>query len=376
MPGVFPDSSSTRNGRGIAMPKKLLNTLKYGSSKTKKKLYLMFGILAAGVVLTVIALILGNLMLGLAAFTVLFIDGLILFNTSFEQKTVSVNRPERQEKTKKGKKAKAEKAEQEEDTPGALEWLSSEKKTKDEAGEEIEENRAVGGNPLVKYDEKKIKKLMVAYKVKKHHVPVMIDMCQAEKIVQSPAYLWNDATYLYFLVLEEEPRLIKSRLSESDTIHIRRGMTARPMEEYLEMNEPSVVSMIFGSLLPKYYKVENSPYRTEYRKNQYSAAPGIWCTSASVKNLLKILPDRFVLEDGKTDGESTYYQEIYIARLLYWDGVYSGQEYKEKVLEILNGLIRAELAESIVMEYLNAMLMKGLIPREYADYVISKRKVK
>lgn len=361
------------------MPKKLINTLKYGSSRTKRKIYLMFGILAAGVVLSVVALVLGNLMLGLAAFVMLFVDGMILFNTSFEQKTVSVKHGKQ---TKKAKKTKKDKQKQEENGPGALEWLSSEKKDtkkvkpEEEENPEEEEKPEKDANPLVQYDEKKLKKLMVAYKVKKHHVQVMIDMCQAEKIVQSPAYMWNDASYLYFLVLGEEPRLIKSRLSDSDTIHIRRGMTARPMEEYPQMNEPSLVSMIFGSLLPKYYKVENGAYRMEYRKNLYSAAPGIWCTSSSVKNMLKLLPGRFVLDDGKTEGESVYYQEIYIARVMYWDGIYSGQEYKEKVLETLAGLIQAEIAESTVMEYLNAMLMKGLIPREYAEYVISKRKVK
>jgi len=133
--------------------------------------------------------------------------------------------------------------------------------------------------------------------------------------------------------------------------------------------------MVFGSLLPKYYKKEDSPYRMEYRKNLYSAAPGIWCTSASVKNMLKLLPERFELDDGKNEDESVYYQEIYNARVMYWDGIYSGQEYKEKVLDVLGGLIHAELGDSTVKEYLNAMLRKGLIPREYAEYVLSKRKI-
>ena len=352
------------------MPKKLINTLKYGSRRTKAKLYLMFGILAAGVVLEVTALVLGNVLLGLAGFVVIFMDGLILFNTSFEEKTVSVTPKER---PKKAAKQKKEKKQTEEDGPGALEWVSTEKKNTVRAEEEETD---YGKNPLAKYGEKELKKLLVAYKVKKHHVPVLIDLCSAEKIVQSPAYVWNDATYLYFLVLEAEPRLLKSRLSESGTIHIRRGMTARPMEEYPELNDKSVVSMIFGGLLPKYYTVESSPYRVEYRKNMYSAAPGIWCSSGSVKNLLKILSARFVLDDGKTDGESVYYQEIYIAKVMFYDGIYSAQEYKERVLEVLGELIRAEIAGETVLEYLNAMMAKGLIPREYAEYVIAKRKVK
>ena len=72
------------------MPGKLINTLKYGSSRTKRKIYLMFGILAVGVVLMVAAVMLESEKLGLVAFLMIFIDGMILFNTSFEQKTVSV----------------------------------------------------------------------------------------------------------------------------------------------------------------------------------------------------------------------------------------------------------------------------------------------
>lgn len=355
------------------MPKKLINTLKYGSGRTKRKLYLLLGVLAAGVVVTVAALIAKSVLLGLMAFCIIFVDGIILLNTSFEQKTVVAEPKESRKRSKEKKKEKVEG--EEEDQPGALEWVPAEKKEK-EAEENSEDEAVSEENPLLKYDEKKLKKLFVAYKVKKHHVPVMIDMCQAERIVQSPAYMWKDANYLYFLVLEEEPRLLKSRLSESDTIHIRRGMSARPMEEYSEMNEPSMISMIFGGLLPKYYKVESSPYRSEFRKNLYSAASGIWCTSASVKNMLKLLPARFTLDGGKIEEESIYYQEIYIARVMCWDGVYSGQEYKEKVLEILGELIRADFSDITVRQYIDTMVIKGLIPQEYAEYVFAKRKVK
>lgn len=368
------------------MPGKLINTLKYGSSRTKRKIYMMFGILATGAVLTVAAIIYGNEFLGLAAFLVIFIDGLILFNTSFEQKEVSVKKKE----------------EAEDDEPGALEWISSEKKDKkkkdadleDEEEQEAEDEKdeekkdekkgkTIGElqeeevNPLLQYDEKKLKKIMVAYKVKKHHVTVMIDSCQTERIIQSPAYMWKDSSYLYFLVLEEEPRLIKSPIGDSGAIHIRRGVTARPLEEYSDMNEPSVVSMVFGGLLPKYYKVDSSAYRTDYRKNLYSAAPGIWCTSASVKNMTKLLPDNFILDDNsKIANESDYYQEIYIARLMCWDGIYSGQEYKDKVLSVLGGLVKSQLSDGTVREYLNQMMMKGLIPKEYVEFALSKRKIK
>lgn len=350
------------------MVHKIIDTLKYGSGRTKRKLYLIAGAFLAGIILVITALIMSKLVPGLVGGFLLLAGGFVMMNASFAQKTVEVASREKKQRSRVGKTKpqkeeggleNAEEGKKQEDEPGALEWIPSENK-----------------NPLVQYDKKKLKKLFVAYKVQKHHVPVMIDFCQAERILQSPAYMWNDAKYLYFLVLREQPRLIKSPLADSDVVLIRRGVAARPMEEYLEMNEPSMLSMIFGKLLPNYYMVEVNPYKTESRKNLYSAAPGIWCTSASVKNMLKILPDRFILEDGKTENESIYYQEVYNARIMFWDGIYSGQEYKEKVLDILNELILVDISEETVMDYVNAMMFKGLIPKEYADYVISKRKVR
>ena len=338
------------------MFKKLLDTLKYGSSHTKRKLYLLLGALLAGSVLLLLAFVLHNPVLGLLGFVVLLTDGLVILNTSFDQKTVGVEQKERKFRLPAFHFPKMG-----EEEPGALEWIPSDDK-----------------NPLKQYNKQNLKKLFVKYKVKKHHVPIMIDYCREERIMQSPAYLWNDANYLYFLVLQESPRLIKSPIADSEAVLIRRGVTAKPMEEYLEMSESpssSLVSMVFGKLLPKYYEVEINPYKKENRKNLYSAAPGIWCTSGSVKNMLKILPDRFILEDGKTENESIFYQEIYNARLMFWDGIYTANEYKEKVLAVLNELILIEISEETVAEYINALLMKGLIPKEYADYVIQKRKV-
>jgi len=330
---------------------KIIDTLKYGSGHTKRKLYLWAGTLAVGIILVILAFVFDSFVLGLLGFVALLIDGLSMINTSFVQKEVQVA----------SKTQKKEETKEDEDEPGALEWIPS-----------------GGKNPFVQYDKKNLKKLFVKYKVKKHHVPIMIDICREERIIQSPAYLWNDANYLYFLVLQDSPKLIKSPLTDSEVILIRRGVAAKPMEEYLEMSESgstSLVSLVFGKLLPSYYDVDINPYKKETRKNLYSAAPGIWCTSASVKNMLKILPDRFILEDGKTENESIFYQEIYNARLMFWDGIYTANEYKEKVLAILNELILIEISEETVAEYINALLMKGLIPKEYADYVIQKRKV-
>lgn len=337
------------------MAGKIRNTLKYGDKRTKGKLYLMFGMLAAGVLLLFVSLLTTSLLLGIVAFLALFTDVLVLINSNFSKKEITMQRvPE---------KKKSDAVEHE---YGALEWMPTEKREK-KVEKEADEN------PLLSYDTKKMKKIMVAYKVKREHVPVMIDYCPAERISQCPAYVWKDMQYLYFLLLEEEPRMIKTRLEEADAIHIRRGVPARPSQEYSNMKEKSLVSKLFSEYLPNYYQANQEGLRTEYRKNLYSAAPGVWCTAASVKNLLKLLPERFLLDDGRMAGESEYYQEVSVSRILYWDGVYTAEEYKQKVTKTLAMLADADVSNEVFHTYLARIVLKGLIPQEYADYAISRR---
>ncbi len=345
------------------MLKKLINTLKYGSIKTKQKLYTMIGFLVVGIGLLVTAIVLGNLVIGIFSFVIIFVDGLILSNTSFEQKSISV---------KKGSKLERDEKKKGEDEPGALEWLSSEKKEKKEKEEEEVEEKEEE-NPLVQYDDKKLKKLFVKYKVKKEHVTILIDECRAEKIYECPAYMWKDKSYMYFLLLEKEARMIKFPCKDIGDIVIRRGVLARPAEEYNELQENRVIHMIFGSLLPKYYQKTNS-YRNEYQKNLYSVGSGIWCTSGSVSNMLKILPSKFSLEDNRIDTMNSYYREIYIARVLFFDGILSPKQYKEKVLETLSTLVKSDLSDGIIQDYLSQMQMTGLLPKEYVDFALSKRR--
>ena len=111
-------------GKGKSnMLEKIINTLKYGSTKTKQKIYTMLGFLVIGIGLLIASIVLSNWIFGIFAFAIIFIDGLILANTSFEQKSISV---------KKGSKLEKELKKEEEEQPGALEWLSSEKKEKKE----------------------------------------------------------------------------------------------------------------------------------------------------------------------------------------------------------------------------------------------------
>ena len=341
------------------MLEKLINTLRYGNAKTKQKLYFILVFFVVGIVFLITAIVFQNVLFGLLAFLVLFVDGLTLFNTSFEQKSISVKKEEKEKKDSK---------KEDEEEPGALEWVFGEKKEQEE--EKVKEEDE---NPLVQYDDKKLKKLFVKYKVKKEHVTILIDECRAEKIYECPAYMWKDRVYLYFLLLEKEARMIKFPCKDIEDIIVRRGVLARPADEYQELQENRVIHMIFGELLPKYYQKEKS-YRKEYQKNLYSVVSGIWCTSGSVSNMLKILPSKFSLEDNRLDNMNSYYREIYIARVLFFDGILSPKQYKEKVLETLSALVKSDLSDGTIQDYLSQMMMTGLLPKEYVDFALSKRR--
>lgn len=357
------------------------NTLRYGNKKTKRLLYVLIGLGVLAVFLGIFALIFGNAVLGVLAATMLFTDVFILAKTNFskmsmqeqEEKQRAERRKaesvKRREERKQKKENKTE--DSEEEAHGALEWVFSEKKQKEKEQKE-EEQQPV--KSLQQYDEKQMKKVFIAYKVKREHVPIMIDYCQTEHISQCPAYLWKDNEFLYFLLLEEEARMVKHPISEVDGIHIRRGVPAKPSAEYPAMQEKSLVSRVFTPYLPNYYRKEVGTYM-EYKKNCYSLAEGIWCTSASVQNMLKILQREFYIEDDKvnSDDYSPYFRKIYIDRILYRDAVLSASDYDKKVRETLTSLAHADISEDTFHYYLAQMVMGNLVPQEYADFAVSKR---
>ena len=151
------------------MAGKIINTLKYGDRKTKGKLTMMIGVLAVGIVILLIAFGISSMMLGAVAFLILLVDVLVLMNTAFGTKEITVRKQIQNS------------------PPDAMAAL-------DEIPEEVK-------NPLATYDEVKLRKAMHAYKVKREHVLIMIDYCQSEQVSQCPAYAWKDYNYVYFLLL-------------------------------------------------------------------------------------------------------------------------------------------------------------------------------
>ena len=60
--------------------------------------------------------------------------------------------------------------------------------------------------------------------------------------------------------------------------------------------------------------------------------------------------------------------------MLFFDGILNPKQYKEKVLETLSTLVKSDLSDSTIQDYLSQMMMTGLLPKEYVDFALSKRR--
>ncbi|MCR5584962.1 MAG: hypothetical protein K6F63_05955 [Lachnospiraceae bacterium] len=380
----------------------IFNTFKYGNARTKFALLLMATGLLAGFGILTYSLIVANYVASLAAILILVADVGFILSTDF--RNLFFNSPKKKEKASK-KKYKITEEETDDEEGFALEWVNTHKKKK---YEEIEDNdtdedeipgRSKGRlsareaedkdedvkkdakkeadiDPFKLYNQKKYKQILVQYKVKQDHELILIDNCQREKIFQCPAILWKDKTTAYILLIEAEPRMIKYNMYDYNEMHIRVGVDANPSHEYMNFKEGSFLGKLFIPLLPNYTTIEDQNGRKNaYKKALYGIGPDIFCTSNSVKNILKVLSLNMVLTESKIQkgSYSDWFKRIYISRLMYRDKIFSAPEYQAQVMGILDQMAEKanddDFANSITQ-----MLLGGLIPQEYADYANFKRK--
>ena len=116
----------------------------------------------------------------------------------------------------------------------------------------------------------------------------------------------------------------------------------------------------------------------ESLKNLYILDKDICFTANSVKNLIRLLKLNFIIEDEiMTSGRySEYYKEIHKKKILWQDGIYSIEEYKEEIEEILKRLGRADISEETFDRYTMQLLFDRLVPQDYMECAYRQRKKK
>ena len=340
---------------GVVMLKKIKNTLLYGDSKTKQYLMIIFASLIATVVLGVFAVLQMSPLLFLLTICAVGVDIVLVQSVTLTEASL------------KGK----QKGIAEEKSKRTTEKQAKDK-PKDEEKQEKEEQQK-SSTEKGQLDDKKLQSIFVKYKVRKEHYPVMVDICKSEKIYQCPGYVWVQGGYFYLLLLEKEVRCLKRPVKQLTTLYVQQGVPAKPMIDYAFLQEKSLISKVFDSYAPNYYQKG-----IESVKNLYILDKDLCFTANSVPNLIRILQLTVVLEDKKMESDrySEYYKEIYKKKVLWLDGIYSIEEYKEEIKEILTRLSRADISEETFERYTMHIVFDKLIPQEYMDYAYAQRKKK
>lgn len=227
-------------------------------------------------------------------------------------------------------------------------------------------------NSITEISQEDIKQLLIQYRVKKEHVPIVIDSYAKEHVRHSPAYLWKNKGYLHLLVMEEKPRNIAVPLSDVEGIVYLRNVAADVKYEYETLRKPSFLNLIFQEYLPVYAERQKDGKKI-FTKNLYSIAPGIQITNTSIKNANKILHLPISFEGALDSKYSYFYKEAYRMKVLLIDKVLTAADYKEQIGRLLKQMAdETEDVQKFAFD-LERMVRARLVTREVADYYMGLR---
>lgn len=357
------------------MLRNIWNTLRYGDNRTKGFLVTVGALGIVSVGLLAAALITHSLLFWVGAAATLLITAalakdvrLAVVKDNAERNAMNPaelqaelarlkaeKRQKRLAKKRNGKK-----------TPEELEVQAKDRAEEDE--------REFRGNALANMTEEKLKRLLVRYKVKQEHVPVIIDLCIPEHIRQAPGFAWKEDGKLKILLIERKPRMIERPLSALQVMEAERGIAVRAAGEYVELRESGVMNKLFTPYLPRYHKKEIGG-RTVLLKNLYVLDEEIKFSAPSVNELKKLFSFRIELQERRLQGEniSPHYKELFVGSFLWKDGILSLKEYQQEVEQVLTSLASPEISEEEFERTLSSMIYSGLLPAEYRKFACDKR---
>lgn len=356
------------------MLRKIWNTLRHGDAKTKGFLISVAVLAVVTVALFAVALAVQTLIPGLAAVGTTIITAAMAKNAvlvvkkdevaeNISKQENEIRLEDLEEFGEAGKKKRKKKSQK-----------KAEQQEKERLQREREDEEDFGENALVAMTEEKLQRLLVRYKVKQEHVPVIIDLCIPERIRQAPGFAWVEDGKLKVLLIERKTRMIERPLSALQVMEVERGIAVKASNEYVELRDTDLMKQVFTPYLPRYQKKEISG-RTVLLKNLYVLDEEIKFTSASVNELKKLFSFRIEISDRRLQGEniSPYYKDVFINTFLWRDGILSLSQYKDEVERILTSLASPAVPYGEFETTLSAMITSGLLPVEYRTFANGKR---
>lgn len=218
-------------------------------------------------------------------------------------------------------------------------------------------------------DEDTLKKVMIAYKVKKDHRMVVIDESNKLKIHQCPAYIWVQHNRFNILVIEREPRKIDFPISSLSYIQYKPKVSVRVDNEYKLFRKDTVIKRAFSKYLPDYHG-EDVKY-----KNLYMVAGDISFTNNSIKHVMDLCPMEFRVQDRVTDSEENnrFFVNAYKAGILLKDNVLTIDKYKLRITNILEDMTESSITNKEFEKTMRDMLINRLVTEEFAVYYTNQR---
>lgn len=371
------------------MLRKIWNTLRYGDSRTRSFLLWEAGLILATIILLVVAIVTPAFMAGLAAVVTAIIAAAMAKDVALVVKNGTNSESRSAAAKEKGKDDTGRITDDAEDGVGEDTGIG-EKKKKSKKEKKKEEQEAIeqeereredeeefGDNALAAMTTEKLKKLLIRYKVKQEHVPVVIDLCIPERIRQAPGFAWVDDGKLKILLIDRMPRMLERNLSQLQVMEVERGIAVKASTEYVELRESEMMKKAFTPYLPRYQKKEIGG-RTVLLKNLYVLDEDIKFTSTSVNELKKLFSFRIELTDRRlTETDlSSYYKKVFVDTFLWKDGILSLQEYRAQVEQVIDSMAEPAVPYGEFETTLSAMINSGLLPTEYRNYALARREEK
>ncbi len=342
------------------MLRKIWNTLRHGDSRTRSFLVWEIALILATVILFGAAILNHSFLPGLVAVVTAIIAAAMAKDVALVVKRDGAvgGSPEGEKKRKKEKKNEEHNAREQEER-------------------EREDEEEFGDNALASMTEEKLKRLLVRYKVKQAHVPVVIDLCIPERVRQAPGFAWVEDGSLKILLIDRKARMMERPLSGLQVMEVERGIAVKASGEYVELRDSEVMKKAFTPYLPRYQKKEIGG-RTVLIKNLYVLDEDIKFTSTSVNQLKKLFSFRIEIADRRlqTMELSPYYKQLFVDSFLWRDGILTLQEYKNQVEQVIDSMADPAVPYGEFETTLGAMINSGLLPTEYRSYALSKREEK
>lgn len=337
---------------------KILNGLRYGNSKTKSYIIITLCLLVFGII-SLVAVIMTHSPLWAMSAIFCFLLALILMQSVSFKKSGKFA-PEKQQKTKD---QQTEEETKDHNLKKTDEDLSKEKETEEQNDDYLE-----------KLGEKDIKGICVKYKVKKDHMPIMVDSCASKKIFQCPAYAWTEHSTLCLLLFEKEPRKVSFSSDEVNVMVYERNANANLANDYKALAKPSFLKLVFDPYLPTTF--EDRMGQRSYKKNLYVIGKDLKVTNTSAKTMMELLSLNLKVDHLIRDPKfhNIYFESAYALNIMLKDTVLSVNEYKVKIKALLQKLTDANINNEEFYNYMNQLVQGRLITKEYAEYYIDRRK--